>query len=299
MKMLAQELAPFMPPSVDLKAVEEMVDAKMGGAARRFEIKTPRAHVTLDNQHSMMDVILKKMDAGLENILLVGPSGTGKSVMARMLAKGLSIPFHSVTMTEMTRDSHIWGRTDIKSGETIETPGPATQAALEGGVLCVDEMNKGDANINAGMNGLLDCWMSPSRSFATPQGKTMTRHADCRIVCCSNTDGSGPSSEYVAENRQDASLRDRFPLGVIYVDYDKKLEASLAGDTPACKEFLDKVWKLREDCTKHRIKRVMSTRLVVAGRIMLTAANCDQTPADLIREFTQSWTPDERAKIGG
>ncbi len=58
-------------------------------------------------QHNLID----KTDDGVEleksNILLVGPTGTGKTLLARTIAKLLDVPFTIVDATVLTEAGYV------------------------------------------------------------------------------------------------------------------------------------------------------------------------------------------------
>ncbi len=92
-------------------------------------------------QHNLLD----KPDDGVEleksNILLVGPTGTGKTLLARSIAKLLDVPFTIVDATVLTEAGYV--------GEDVESiltrllqEADFDQVKAERGIVFIDEIDK-------------------------------------------------------------------------------------------------------------------------------------------------------------
>ena len=115
-----------------LEAAEAKVEVKGGGGQRNGKIPLSTSDLDLD----FSDVEIEK-----SNILLIGPTGTGKTLLAKTLAKILGVPFAIGDATVLTQAGYV--------GEDVENLVRYLLQNAEGnvelakrGIIYVDEIDK-------------------------------------------------------------------------------------------------------------------------------------------------------------
>ncbi len=92
-------------------------------------------------QHNLVEGAADGVELEKSNILLVGPTGTGKTLLARTIAKLLDVPFTIVDATVLTEAGYV--------GEDVESiltrllqEADFNQAKAERGIVFIDEIDK-------------------------------------------------------------------------------------------------------------------------------------------------------------
>ena len=96
------------------KAIKEFLDQYVIGQDRAKKLLA----VAVYNHYKRINHnLVEKPDDGVEleksNILMVGPTGTGKTLMARTIAKMLDVPFTIVDATVLTEAGYEIGRAHV------------------------------------------------------------------------------------------------------------------------------------------------------------------------------------------
>lgn len=242
--------------------------------------------VTIPNAHPVLQEILKRINAGLRNFLLVGPSGSGKTTICEHLAAALGVPYFA----------HNWGGGDTESairgkmtanGEYIASPFVSAMGIAS--VFNNDELDSGDPNVTICINGPLaqNVLYVPSKAG----NAKVDRHADNIITVTANTWGVGADMLYCGRNQLDAALKSRFAGGVFFVDYSTQLETQLVPETTYRESF----WQVRGHVTTHKLRRIWGTRELIHGAKLLRAG---YQLGEVFRALTTGWTQDELVKVG-
>jgi len=102
-----------------------------------------RLAVAVYNHYKRIELVKKKVDVevGKSNILLIGPTGTGKTLLAQTLAKCLNVPFAIVDATTLTEAGYV--------GEDVENiilklfqNANGDLEKTQKGIIYIDEIDK-------------------------------------------------------------------------------------------------------------------------------------------------------------
>lgn len=221
------------------------------------------------------DQLFHTVNAGINNIWMVGPAGCGKSTMAMNLAKELKVPYYVISCGIGTSAAEFVGykypqREPTKFAEYYQKPS----------VILIDEMTALDPAVAQVLNAAL-----ANDAIETTTGN-IKRDENCIIIATSNTFGTGADRQYVANNQLDASTIDRFVGGIIEVDYSAEYESRYD------KECIEYVQLLRGVIKENDLRRVASTR---------TLQRCTQLKNHFFRDWRErmivNWTKAERTLV--
>lgn len=222
------------------------------------------------------DKLKKLIEAGMNNIWMVGPAGCGKSTIARNIAKELDIPYLCISCGIGTSATEFTGY----KYPTREATKFAEFYAKKSLIL-IDEMTALDPSVAQVINAAL-----ANGEIETTTG-TVLRHSECIIVATSNTFGNGADRQYVANNQLDASTIDRFTGAIIEVDYSKKYESQFD------QEVRDYIHLLRACIKINSLRRIASTRMIQAAEKMKKIGTSDWKDLLII-----NWSDTEKKIVG-
>jgi hypothetical protein len=210
--------------------------------------------------------------AGLRNIWLYGPAGTGKTTICRQLAEEANLPCTILSCSAGTSPAEITG---------FKYPEPRasaiSRAIAQPGIIVLDEMPMLEPDVAAVCNALL-----ANNELETSTGHVI-RNPDCIIIATANTTGTGADRQYIGNNQLDAATLDRFAGAFVKVDYSAEYESQFDPQVVAFCQALRSTVKI------NGIDRIISTRAIIAAD-KLKAAGLDWK-AGIIGH----WTDDEKA----
>src|ERR1700688_4825730 len=99
--------------------------------------------VAVYNHYKRIEMSRKKSDVELQksNILLIGPTGTGKTLLAQTLARLLSVPFAIVDATTLTEAGYVGEDVENIILRLIQNAGGDVERA-QTGIIYIDEIDK-------------------------------------------------------------------------------------------------------------------------------------------------------------
>jgi len=242
--------------------------------------------VTIAGAHPMLPKVLAHINLG-ENVLLVGPRGSGKTTLAAQIAEALSLPFSDQSCSGGITESAFLGRLCPVTGEY--RPTPFVEAYENGGVFLFDEIDAADPNVLIVLNSAL------ANGHITLPARTgrnkAPRHADFRAVAAANTYGLGADRIYAGRQQLDGATLDRFT--VFDVDYSESVETQLCPDD----DLRGILWQWRANLRGARVLRDIGTRQIAKAYAWKHALGYDL--AEIRNLICAGWRADEIKKMEG
>jgi cobaltochelatase CobS len=295
-KLLADAIHEHLPEdAIGEEKVREIVAAEVAAARlpRPIEVRLPDgSHRTLESTHHQLEEILSLVGEGHQNVMMVGPAGSGKTTLAKNLAEALGKEFGFISLSQGVTESHLMGRIlPQEDGSWQYQPTRFIEIFEGGGVFLLDEIDAADSNLMVSINAAL-----ANGVLANPNGQIHKRHPETVIIAAANTWGRGADASYVGRNALDASTLDRFVMSTAFVDYDPQLEEQICSglSKPQKDQLLGWIRDLRTAISRSKLRRIASTRLVVGSAAALRAG---KTLDEVKARYFRSWTADEVAKV--
>jgi ATP-dependent Clp protease ATP-binding subunit ClpX len=107
------------------------------------EITKKKLAVAVYNHYKRLEISKKRGDLELQksNILLMGPTGTGKTLLAQTLAKMLSVPFAIVDATTLTEAGYVGEDVENIILKLLQNAGGDKEKCQQG-IVYIDEIDK-------------------------------------------------------------------------------------------------------------------------------------------------------------
>lgn len=233
--------------------------------------------------------------------VLIGPTGSGKThvgpELARILSEeeGKDIPFYALSGDRDIQTTDFFGYPRV-DGQWVY--GAFLKAFKYGGVLLLDEADALSANVALALN------MALANKFMFVQGYATDRidqHPDFVYIAAQNTDGSGANRQYCGRERQDEALKNRMACFEIRLDYDERVEKSLANlEVCMAGHVLRERCRFEKDRSGKTVARVgfprdISTRTILDWSYLFE--NTDWTLEQVMYPFFSGWQPGELEKV--
>jgi ATP-dependent Clp protease ATP-binding subunit ClpX len=107
------------------------------------EITKKKLAVAVYNHYKRLEIAKKRGDLELQksNVLLIGPTGTGKTLLAQTLAKMLSVPFAIVDATTLTEAGYVGEDVENIILKLLQNAGGDKEKCQQG-IVYIDEIDK-------------------------------------------------------------------------------------------------------------------------------------------------------------
>jgi ATP-dependent Clp protease ATP-binding subunit ClpX len=137
--ILAKEEAaerPHYPPPAEIVAELDRYVVGQKGAKRALSVAVYNHYKRIGARGKQSDVELQK-----GNILLVGPTGCGKTLLAQTLARKLDVPFAIADATTLTEAGYVGEDVESVIKALFRNAGGDIEKTARG-ILCIDEIDK-------------------------------------------------------------------------------------------------------------------------------------------------------------
>ncbi|HYK87194.1 MAG TPA: ATP-dependent Clp protease ATP-binding subunit ClpX [Acidobacteriota bacterium] len=107
------------------------------------EMTKKKLAVAVYNHYKRLEISKKRSDLELQksNVLLIGPTGTGKTLLAQTLAKMLSVPFAIVDATTLTEAGYVGEDVENIILKLLQNAG-GDKDKCQQGIVYIDEIDK-------------------------------------------------------------------------------------------------------------------------------------------------------------
>ena len=107
------------------------------------ELTKKKLAVAVYNHYKRLEISKKRGDLELQksNVLLIGPTGTGKTLLAQTLAKMLSVPFAIVDATTLTEAGYVGEDVENIILKLLQNAGGDKEKCQQG-IVYIDEIDK-------------------------------------------------------------------------------------------------------------------------------------------------------------
>ena len=284
--------------SVDREQVEALVDEKLAGIAKPLTIQVERRGIEgpkIEQAHSEMpevlDIVSTVVSGNRLNAVLVGPAGSGKTYLAKQLAKALGLKYYFKGLSGGTTEAHLFGRKlPQEDGTWGYERSTFVKAYEEGGVFLLDEMDRSDPNVLTALNAALaNGHMEVPARVDNPYA---VRHQDFICIGSMNTWGHGRDMLYVGASAQDGATMDRFHP--VFMGYDEGLEAELA----ACPAVVARFQTIRAKAEQAGLRRAVSMRKTIEISARHKSKGGKLTTTECAQRLVKSWSVEDQKTVG-
>ena len=234
-------------------------------------------------------------------------TGTGKTEFVAFLAASLGLSLHRVSVSETMRPETLKGNIGIKNGETVFEESVVVKAYREGGILLLDELDKGSFDLLASLHPILE-----GKPLAIEKtGEVVNPHPLFRVIATCQTPGiADMSGRYgsISSDMDEAVKRRFLWIGFEYpaISVDTDILGDMTKLSYRIRLAMAKFAKTVRDAmntdavngnSQHCIQSALSTRVLVDWAVMWELLP-DFTMQEVFEiVFTAASTPEERLAL--
>jgi nitric oxide reductase NorQ protein len=203
-----------------MKEKSKLLEPDLGDLPEYITSLIPKGVPHFFDQGNYFNSVLDALEEN-HNILIVGPTGTGKTHLIRRIAQYLKLPILEVSFTRGTDVTDIIGRYELKQGKTEWIYGPLPNAMKYGTIFYADEINMARPDVVSRLHPCLDD--RRSLIVSEHEEELINAHLRYRFIGAMNPVELG----YAGTRPLSPALKRRFEE-IIYIDYpDKETEIKI------------------------------------------------------------------------
>jgi ATP-dependent Clp protease ATP-binding subunit ClpX len=132
-----EEVKPEKEPSYDPESIKEYLDQYVIGQDSAKVVLS----VAIANHYKRINFPPKDIEIQKGNVLIIGPTGSGKTLLAKTVAKYLKVPFIVADATSLTEAGYVGDDVESMISMLLNAAG-GDRALAERGIVFVDEIDK-------------------------------------------------------------------------------------------------------------------------------------------------------------
>ena len=250
--------------SVDAVAPAPVASLVMGMTGGERDSLVPQKFNGYVTWGHFSDVVKIVKSGRFYPIFITGLSGNGKTLMVEQVCAKLKRECYRVNITRQTDEDDLLGGFRLINGNTVWQDGPVVSAMKNGGILLLDEVDLGSANIMC-----LQPVLEGKGVFLKKIGQWVTPAAGFTVFATANTKGKGSDDgRFVGTGVMNEAFLDRFPITMEQPYATRATERKILTKA-GCddKDFADNLTKwaeiIRKTFYEGGIDEVVSTRRLV------------------------------------